>query len=74
MIHGLAGPISFISSCQKESFSVRNDYFETKEKFSFYNKLGPATINHFLPQNIIFHPKKLFLVTRNYSFLLEIDE
>ena len=30
-------------------------------------------MNYFLPQNIISCPKKLFHVTRNYCFLLEID-
>ena len=37
------------------------------------NILSQPSRNYFLPQNIISCPKKLFHVTRNYCFLLEID-
>ena len=60
------GFISFISSCNKESYSGRKDYFQPMEKISCNNKLSPASRNYFLIQNIISWPKKLYLVTRKY--------
>ena len=53
-----SGLISFTSSCHKKSFSARKDYCQQKEKISCNNKWSLASRNYFLPQNIIYCPKK----------------
>ena len=66
------GFISFTSSCHKESFSDRKDYFQLKENISCIKKiipchktLYPVLINDFLSQEIMV--SYLILITNSVN-------